>query len=133
VSDTGSGIDSETLPHVFEPFFTTRTRGTGLGLATCYGIVKQSGGHIAVSSELGRGTTFKVYLPRVDGGVSPSTLGALPPKAPSGERVLLVEDEATVRTVIERSLVQHGYRWWRRARPKRRCGFPNGRRHSTSW
>jgi CheY-like chemotaxis protein len=108
VSDTGPGIPPEALPRVFEPFYTTRTSGTGLGLATCYGIVKQSGGHIAVHSEPGRGTTFKVYFPRVEGEVEQSGprsgVGAA-----TGERILLIEDEAPVRSVVERTLRRHGY------------------------
>jgi CheY-like chemotaxis protein len=111
VEDTGSGIPAHALPHVFEPFFTTRQGGTGLGLATCYGIVKQSGGHIAVRSELERGTTFVVYLPRihareVEGAVQ---IGSGPPSV-RGERVLVVEDEPAVRSVIERTLTLAGYR-----------------------
>lgn len=109
VRDTGRGIPAEALPRVFEPFFTTRTLGTGLGLATCYGIVKQVGGNIAVESELGRGTTFKVYLPYIDAEV---TAEERPPSvAPeaNGERILLIEDEEPVRAVIERALVQQGY------------------------
>lgn len=111
VSDTGPGIAPEALPHVFEPFFTTRAGGTGLGLATCYGIVKQSGGHLSVYSEPGRGTTFKVYLPRVEDAADTVAHPERPaPAAPSrGERVLLVEDEAPVRTVVERTLGTHGY------------------------
>jgi CheY-like chemotaxis protein len=109
VSDSGPGIPPDTLPRVFEPFFTTRTSGTGLGLATCYGIVKQSSGHIDVASTLGRGTTFKVYLPRVDEEAA-STLAKRPtPGIAAGERVLVVEDEAPVRAVVERTLAQHGY------------------------
>ena len=109
VSDTGPGISAEALPHVFEPFFTTRAGGTGLGLATCYGIVKQSGGHLSVYSESGKGTTFKVYLPRVDQAAQ-SAAGGESAAAPSrGERVLLVEDEDPVRAVVEKTLRSHGY------------------------
>lgn len=109
VSDTGGGIPPEILPLVFEPFYTTRASGTGLGLATCYGITKQSGGHIAVYSELGRGTTFKVYLPRVDSEVTSLAPPTPMPEQATGERVLFVEDEAAVRTVVERTLVKNGY------------------------
>jgi two-component system, cell cycle sensor histidine kinase and response regulator CckA len=109
VEDDGPGIPAESLPHLFEPFYTTRAGGTGLGLATCYGMVKQSGGHIVVSSQPGKGATFRVYLPSVDTAVAnvPS-----PPAASAvhaGERVLLVEDEPAVRTMAERSLRRHGY------------------------
>ena len=111
VSDTGGGIPAEALPHVFEPFFTTRQGGTGLGLATCYGIVRQSGGHITVHSTLGHGTTFVVYLPRIDAReaecTSPIASVAL---SVTGERVLVVEDEPAVRSVIERTLELASYR-----------------------
>ena len=111
VSDTGAGISPDALPHVFEPFFTTRQGGTGLGLATCYGIVKQSGGHITVASELGKGATFVVYLPRIDGHEL-DRAAAHTPVVPSvrSERVLVVEDEPAVRSVIERTLQMASYR-----------------------
>jgi PAS domain S-box-containing protein len=111
VSDDGVGIAEQALPQIFEPFFTTRAGGTGLGLATCYGIVKQSGGHIAVQSELGRGATFAVYLPRLEGVASAEPARPTPtPGAARGERVLLVEDEAAVRHVVERTLLRAQYR-----------------------
>jgi PAS domain S-box-containing protein len=111
VSDGGAGIPAQALPQIFEPFFTTRRGGTGLGLATCYGIVKQSGGHIAVKSAPGAGTTFSVYLPRVEGALLPAS--DAPPVAESAigrERVLVVEDEAAVRSIVERSLERAHYR-----------------------
>ncbi len=111
VSDTGCGMDAATSAHVFEPFFTTKSQGTGLGLATAYGIVKQNGGYIWVYSELGKGTTFKVYLPRVEDPASlekPAPIAAI---ARSGsETILLVEDEPTVRELLAGFLERLGYR-----------------------
>jgi two-component system, cell cycle sensor histidine kinase and response regulator CckA len=112
VSDTGHGIPPDVLPHLFEPFFTTKEpgRGTGLGLATVHGIVQQAGGHVGVYSEVGAGTTFKVYLPRLTdpavGGVPASAV-----RAPVGgtETVLLVEDEGGVRALSRHILRTAGY------------------------
>jgi two-component system, cell cycle sensor histidine kinase and response regulator CckA len=110
VTDSGDGISAHVLPQIFEPFFTTRRGGTGLGLATCYGIVKQSGGHIAVRSEPGQGATFSVYLPRVGTAASePLASGVPAPGAVGTERLLLVEDEAVVRAIVERTLLRAGY------------------------
>ena len=109
VTDTGLGIPAENLPHIFEPFYTTRAGGTGLGLATCYGIVKQSGGHIVVSSQLGKGTTFRVLLPHVDAAIENAPSPPVAAATHSGERVLLVEDEPAVRAVAERALRGHGF------------------------
>jgi two-component system cell cycle sensor histidine kinase/response regulator CckA len=113
VSDTGTGMDAATQAHIFEPFFTTKAqgKGTGLGLAMVYGVVKQSGGFIWVYSELGRGTSFKIYLPRVDqpeerGGISQAFM-----EAPCGtETVLLAEDEDDVREVARQFLESGGYK-----------------------
>jgi two-component system, cell cycle sensor histidine kinase and response regulator CckA len=110
VADTGVGIAADALPHVFEPFFTTRERGTGLGLATCYGIVKQSGGHISVQSALGRGSTFVVYLPRIEAREEEEHRPVTPAPPSLSERVLVVEDEPAVRSVIERTLTLASYR-----------------------
>jgi PAS domain S-box-containing protein len=110
VSDTGSGIDPAIQPRVFEPFFTTKGsgQGTGLGLATVYGIVKQSGGNIWIYSEVGNGSTFKVYLPRVD--EAPEEEQAASKSIPKGtETVLLVEDEEQVRSILKRILEEQGY------------------------
>jgi PAS domain S-box-containing protein len=110
VSDDGHGMAEDTLHRIFEPYFTTKgQRGTGLGLATSHGIVKQAGGHIWVYSEPGRGTTFKVYLPRAEGSAK-----AVPDSAPAEviggtETVLLVEDDVEVRRIIERTLRSAGY------------------------
>ena len=111
VSDSGHGMDAETQSRVFDPFFTTKEpgRGTGLGLATVYGIVRQSGGHVWVYSEVGRGTSFKVYLPRVDG--VPAAEGPSPGAELRGgtETILLVEDEESVRRLGIRVLARAGY------------------------
>ncbi len=112
VSDTGVGMDSETQAHIFEPFFTTKAqgKGTGLGLSTVYGIVKQSGGYIWVYSESGRGTTFKVYLPRVSEEADAGASGGPEHETHRGtETVLLVEDEDGVRALIRQILTKNGY------------------------
>jgi PAS domain S-box-containing protein len=113
VSDTGMGMDAETLTHIFEPFFTTKEKGkgTGLGLATVYGIVKQSAGSIWAYSEPGRGSTFKIYLPRVE----KRARKAEPAKARSelakgSETILVVEDEEGVRSLVCGTLASHGYK-----------------------
>jgi len=111
VSDSGSGMSSATLARIFEPFFTTKEagRGTGLGLATVYGTVKQAGGHISVSSELGRGTRFDILLPRAE-GVAPSEAPRITgPTRGGGETVLLVEDDVLVLDVNTRALTALGY------------------------
>jgi PAS domain S-box-containing protein len=112
VSDDGCGMDEETRSHLFEPFFTTKgpERGTGLGLATVYGIVQQSGGHIDVRSEPGRGTTFEIYLPRSKASLPPEPAGPDAGEVHAGsETILLVEDEAAVRALLGRALRGSGY------------------------
>src|SRR5262249_54707952 len=116
ICDTGIGMDPATQSQIFEPFFTTKgTTGTGLGLSMVYGIVKQSGGHIWVDSELDKGTTFKIYLPRV---VSPGQTQALPAANPNDEQagkpatesILLVEDETNLRYLASQYLTRQGYK-----------------------
>ncbi|MBI4563868.1 MAG: PAS domain S-box protein [Planctomycetes bacterium] len=112
ISDTGCGMTKEVFSHLFEPFFTTKEKdkGTGLGLATVYGIVKQNGGHICVYSEVGHGTTFKIYLPRA--GASKRESSVRPPKIDKRgtETILLVEDEGAVRKFSRKVLEHQGYR-----------------------
>jgi two-component system cell cycle sensor histidine kinase/response regulator CckA len=113
VKDTGVGISDADRPHIFEPFFTTKQDGgTGLGLATAYGIVRQSGGTIDVASQAGRGTTFKVLLPRAEAtAAAPAAGRAAPDRALEGsETLLLVEDSDLVRGYLRTALEQHGYR-----------------------
>lgn len=112
VNDTGSGIEPETLPQIFEPFFTTKEKGkgTGLGLATVYGIIKQSGGHIWVNSLPKQGATFKVYLPKVEETVEPKVQISEKVKQKGAlETILLVEDEADVRELIGDLLRENGF------------------------
>ncbi len=131
VSDTGDGMDAATRKRVFEPFFTTKPagKGTGLGLATVYGITKQSGGHIHVQSERGHGTTFKVYLPRTE------EVEAVRQPTPDGQRplagdgtILLVEDEDAVRKFAQRVLESYGYTVHALADPRLAIEFANARR-----
>ncbi len=111
VTDTGMGIDPQTLPLIFEPFFTTKGpgKGTGMGLSTVLGIVKQSGGHITVYTEQTHGTTFKVYLPAVSGKVEEAPRPSIAQPAGGTETILLVEDEEVVRKMISTILQNNGY------------------------
>jgi signal transduction histidine kinase/ActR/RegA family two-component response regulator len=111
VSDTGCGMAREVLAHLFEPFFTTKEtgKGTGLGLSTAYGIVKQSGGHISVYSEPGKGSTFRVFLPRTDRETVTEKKDPSPVALRGTETVLVVEDDEVIRTIASRMLRAHGY------------------------
>src|SRR5579871_6430999 len=115
LTDTGAGMDTETQSHIFEPFFTTKgPKGTGLGLSTVYGIIKQSGGYIWVQSEVGKGTTFNIFLPRV-AAIGETAAAQVPveaeprPVEPGTETVLLVEDEANLRYLARQFLEKQGY------------------------
>jgi two-component system cell cycle sensor histidine kinase/response regulator CckA len=113
VTDTGMGMDPETQAQIFEPFFTTKGRdqGTGLGLATVYGVVKQSSGYIAVASELGKGASFRIYLPRIDKPAAAKSESVQPPLAVGGsETILLVEDAEALRKLAQMFLRDNGYR-----------------------
>jgi PAS domain S-box-containing protein len=113
VSDTGNGMDEATVSRIFEPFFTTKEtgKGTGLGLATVYGIVKQSAGHILVYSEPGHGTTFKIYLPSADHKIGLGSKPEVDTVAPKrqGTTILLVEDDEIMRSLTRKALHEHGY------------------------
>ena len=113
VSDTGHGIDKETMKHLFEPFFTTKEigKGSGLGLAMIYGIIKQSGGYIWPYSEPGLGTTFKIYLPAIsEAAHSPPPAAVAESPEPGNATVLVVEDDPLVRTMARRSLAEAGFK-----------------------
>jgi nitrogen-specific signal transduction histidine kinase/CheY-like chemotaxis protein len=111
VSDTGTGMSPDVAAHAFEPFFTTKSDdgGTGLGLATVYGILKQADGHIRIYSEPGGGTTFSITLPATNQAATPETVEETYHRTPSGETVLVVEDEAALREVTRRILARNGY------------------------
>jgi PAS domain S-box-containing protein len=112
VTDTGTGMTEDTKAHLFEPFFTTKERGkgTGLGLATCHGIVQQSGGYIFCSSEVGKGTTFTIYFPRYHGRAAAAERTEEAPVPGGAETVLVVEDEPSVRALAVGALGERGYR-----------------------
>ena len=112
VTDTGVGMSEEVKAHLFEPFFTTKEvgQGTGLGLATCFGIIKQSGGHILTHSQPGHGASFQIYLPQVEQKIEPLFSRDQAESLPKGtETILLVEDELAVRTLAGRVLREQGY------------------------
>ena len=112
VTDTGAGMDQETLEHIFEPFYTTKEtgKGTGLGLAMVYGIVHQHGGHIRCYSEPGQGTTFKIYFPALVSDEEVQESSARPMPRGGSETILLVDDEELIRDLGSRILTKSGYK-----------------------
>jgi PAS domain S-box-containing protein len=112
VGDTGTGMSAATLEHIFEPFYTTKEfgKGTGLGLSTVYGIVRQHGGSIGVSSELGQGTTFKIYLPRAEAQAGIIQEPPTPVSVTGSETVMVVDDEVVLCELVRRALEKHGYK-----------------------
>jgi two-component system cell cycle sensor histidine kinase/response regulator CckA len=112
VSDTGIGMDEETRKNIFKPFYSTKgNKGNGLGLATVYGIVQQNQGWIDVSTDLGKGSMFRIHLPRVEGTDEPARAAPSVAAQPSGsETVLVVEDQEEVRSFVVKALASHGYR-----------------------
>src|SRR5207245_4766287 len=113
VTDTGCGMDAELQSHIFEPFFTTKEKGkgTGLGLATAYGVIKQSGGYIWVDSEVGKGTTFRIYLPEVSAAVETIPEEKVAPRvAPERRTILIVEDERSLRKLTRKTLSDAGHK-----------------------
>ena len=111
MSDTGTGMTREVQERAFDPFFTTKPhgQGTGLGLASVYGIARQMEGEVSIYSELGRGTTVRLHLPVADAEVTPATVGRTPAPTPHGRRVLLVEDEELLRQALDRTLSEAGF------------------------
>jgi len=134
VSDTGSGMAPETMERAFEPFFTTKEigKGTGLGLSQVYGFVKQSGGHVKLRSELGRGTTVSIFLPRSPVAVpSGATVPAVPPGDVRGTgTILVVEDDDDVLEVATETLLSWGTACWSHATARRRSPSFNRMRRS---
>jgi two-component system cell cycle sensor histidine kinase/response regulator CckA len=110
VSDTGAGMDEETQNHAFDPFFTTKDDGTGLGLSIVYGLAKQSGGHVRLHSEVGVGTTLKLYLPATGDAVPASATKTAPTRLDGNETVLVVEDDEEARALLAAAFTEHGYR-----------------------
>jgi len=113
VTDTGCGMDADLQSHIFEPFFTTKEKGkgTGLGLATAYGVIKQSGGYIWVDSEVGKGTTFRIYLPEANGVTEPvPEVKAAAKVAPERRTILVVEDERSLRKLTRKTLGDAGHK-----------------------
>ena len=132
VTDSGTGIDKDTQAHIFEPFFTTKDlgKGTGLGLAMVYGIVKQSNGYISVNSEPGQGSTFNVYLPRVQASAEPSRGRTSAPTPRGSETILLVEDAPDVRALTRELLENCGYTVLEAGDPEEAIGLAEGRKNS---